>query len=127
MVLLDLSAAFDTVCHSRLLAVLRDRNGHRRSALEWFCSYLSDRTQTVMHGDSSAPTTVLERGVPQGSVLGPSLFSIYTLALGDIVRKHGLDAHFMQTTRSSMLSPLYVGEVHRRRQRMDGCQQATSK
>ena len=94
MVLLDLSAAFDTVAHEKLLEVLSQRIGLSGSALEWFRSYLDHRTQTVVVGETSASPTVLTRGVPQGSVLGPVLFTVYTLALGDIVRKHRMESHF---------------------------------
>ena len=59
----------------------------------WFSSYLTDRQQKVRIGDKVSPSKVLEWGVPQGSVLGPLLFSIYMLPLGDIVRKHNLMFH----------------------------------
>ena len=94
LVLLDLSAAFDTVNHSKLLRVLQHRIGLGGTALMWFESYLRERTQAVAIRDSTAPSVELQRGVPQGSVLGPILFTIYTLALGDIVRRLDLKGHF---------------------------------
>ena len=94
VVLLDLSAAFDTVNHSNLLRVLQHRIGLGGTALMWFESYLRERTQAVAIRYSTAPSVELQRGVPQGSVLGPILFTIYTLALADIVRRHDLKGHF---------------------------------
>ena len=82
--LLDLSADFDTVYHSLLLD----------QALDWFRSYLSDRTQYVRIQDVSSDVHALPYGVPQGSVLGPLLYSLYTSPLGDIARSHGLSYHF---------------------------------
>ena len=84
LVLLDLSAAFDTVDHSLLLD----------QALDWFRSYLSDRTQYVRIQDVSSDVHALPYGVPPGSVLGPLLYSLYTSPLGDIARSHGLSYHF---------------------------------
>ena len=93
LVLLDLSAAFDTVDHKILLKRLESRLGIKGSALEWIKSYLTNRTQSVnISGAESDPLELLF-GVPQGSVLGPILFTIYTLPLGDILRKHGLSYH----------------------------------
>ena len=93
LVLQDLSAAFDTVDHSLLLARLSTRFGICDQALDWFRSYLSDRTQYVRN-DVSSDVHALPYGVPQGSVLGPLLYSLYTSPLGDIARSHGLSYHF---------------------------------
>ena len=91
LVLLDLSAAFDTVDHHVLLPILERKYGVTGTVLDWFHSYLSGRTQCVsIDGVKSDPQS-LKYGVPQGSVLGPILFSVYTSSLGDIIRKHGIN------------------------------------
>ena len=94
LVLLDLSAAFDTINHSVLLKRLEERVGVGGTALKWFKSYLSDRYQRVLIKGVSSSKFKLSTGVPQGSVLGPLLFSIYMGPLGDLIRRHGLEAHF---------------------------------
>ena len=81
LLLLDLSAAFDTVDHGILLTRLSTRYGIHDRALEWFVSYLLDRTQFVKLNGSSSQSIDLLQGVPQGSVLGPLLYSLYTLLL----------------------------------------------
>ena len=94
LLLLDLSAAFDTVDHCILLSRLSSRFGIGGTALEWFRSYLSDRTQFVNVNGSTSERYVLQFGVPRGSVLGPLLYSLYTSPLSDIANKHGLSFHF---------------------------------
>ena len=93
LVLLDLSAAFDTVNHSVLLERLSNRCGIKGEALKWFVSYLENRFQMVKVKDEKSKQVPLSCGVLQGSVLGPLLFLVYTLPLGDIVRKRGLKFH----------------------------------
>ena len=93
LVLLDLSAAFDTVDHDRLLAVLNSRIGITGAALSWFESYLKGRTQHVAIKNVKSSMTKLKCGVPQGSVLGPVLFTTYLLPLGEILRKFGVQFH----------------------------------
>lgn len=77
LVLLDLPAAFDTVHHSFLLSRLSARFGICVLILDWFCLYLSDRTQYVRIQDVTSDVHALPCGVPQGSVLGPLLYSLY--------------------------------------------------
>ena len=92
LVLLDLSSAFDTVGHNFLLERLK-QCGISDTAQSWFKSYLEDRSQKVHpHGSSSASSS-LRFDVPQGSVLGPILFTIYTIRLGEICRRHGVQYH----------------------------------
>ena len=93
LVLLDLSAAFDTIDHKIMLQRMETRSGIVGSALDWFKSYLTGRSQKVhIFGVSSEPSN-LSFGVPQGSVLGPKMYVDYTSPLGAIARKYGLNLH----------------------------------
>ena len=86
LVLLDLSAAFDTIDHATLLEALQSQCGITGTVLKWFASYLSDRSQAVRIGAAFSAFVGLVFGVPQGSVLGPILFTLYTSPLGAIVK-----------------------------------------
>ena len=94
LVLLDLSAAFDTLDHTLLLQRLHAEIGLDGSALDWFSSYLSCSSQQVLVGHALSAETPLLCGVPQGSVLGPLLFSLYTRQLADLIDKFCIDYHF---------------------------------
>ena len=91
--LLDLSATFDTIDHNILLNWLENDVGISGIALAWFKSYLSDRYQFVAVNEEMSYRSQAQYGVPQGSVLGPLLFTLYMLPLGDIIRKHGISFH----------------------------------
>ena len=93
LVLLDLSAAFDTVDHSILLSRMNSYFGIGGVALHWFQSYLSGRTYCVRIDNVTSDISQLKYGLPQGSVLGPILFSMYTPSAADIIRKRGLTYH----------------------------------
>src|SRR5688572_28900332 len=89
--MLDLSAAFDTIDHNILLERLSAWFGIRGSGLSWFTSYLKNRTLSVkVHEFSSLPSE-LRYCVPQGSVLGPILFNLYTTPLSSLISSHSLD------------------------------------
>ena len=90
LVLLDLSAAFDTIDHDILLRDL-DRIVVRRNAFCWFASHLTDRTQCA-NGHSSCRTQ-LRHGVSQVSVFGPLLFTVYCAGLSDVFAKHDVRYH----------------------------------
>ena len=93
LVLLDLSAAFDTVDHAILLKRLTTDFGIGGKALEWFSSYLSGRSQRVLFEGATSDSFDLRFGVPQGSCLGPLLFVVYASKLFEIVQDHLPNAH----------------------------------
>lgn len=94
LLLLDLSAAFDTVDHDILLFRLQQRFGVTGKPLLWFKSYLSNRMQYVSVDGAASSDHALQCDVPQGSVLGPILYVLYTSPLSDIVKKFNLSYHF---------------------------------
>ena len=87
LVLLDLSAAFDTIDHNILIKRFECSFGVKGTALKWFASYLKNRTQSVKVSGFQSEKGFLQFGVPQGSVLGPVLFTTYTQPLVYIMRK----------------------------------------
>lgn len=93
LVLLDLSAAFDTVDHAILLRRLQTSFGLSGPVISWFRSYLTGRSQYVRRGASRSPSTQLKCGVPQGSVLGPILFILYTADIAGLIERFGLHPH----------------------------------
>ena len=90
LVMLDLSAAFDTLDYNVLVSRLDRRLGVRGTALQWFSDYHSNRTQSVIIDNCVSSPIALESGGPQGSVLGAEDYKMYTSPVGDIIRKHGM-------------------------------------
>ncbi|XP_072018281.1 uncharacterized protein [Amphiura filiformis] len=93
LVMLDLSAAFDTIDHVLLLQHLESNFGISGKALQWMRSYLESRVYQVQIDGVYSHIHKLDTGVPQGSVLGPLGFILYTSPVGNIIRKHGLSFH----------------------------------
>ena len=95
LILLDLSSAFDTIDNHLLLERLRDAFGFRGSVLDWFDSYFTGRTQSISVNNAyfSNPSRLIYV-VPQGSVLGPSLFILYIVPLYEIISRFFIDFHF---------------------------------
>jgi Reverse transcriptase (RNA-dependent DNA polymerase) len=90
---LDISAAFDTLDHSLLLKRAEDVFGFTGCAQSWLASYLSGRSSYVSINNVCSDTVVHKSGVPQGSVLGPLLFSIFTTPVGKLISSFGLSYH----------------------------------
>ena len=93
VVLLDLSAAFDTVDHALLLNRLKNTFDICGTALAWISSYLKDRSFRVSVGDTTSSSQDLRYGIPQGSVVGPLYFVLYTWCIGTIILKYNIHYH----------------------------------
>ena len=90
LTLLDLSAAVDTIDHNTLTNRLAEWYGVSGMALAWFKSYLCGRHQKIKIDKKNSDSSLLEHGVPQGSVLGPVLFSFYTAPTSTFISSYGL-------------------------------------
>ena len=93
LVMLDMSAAFDTVEHSLLLERFQGKFGITGHAIQWLKSYFHDRKQVVLIKESSSSPKSIECGVPQGSILGPNAYPHYVSPLFQIANKHGVNMH----------------------------------
>ena len=86
LLMVDISAAFDTIDHDILLSRLSSVYNITDNALDWFRSYLTGRIQRVVLEVSVDQ----DFGVPQGSVLGPRMYCMYTKPVSNIIQRHGL-------------------------------------
>ena len=120
LLLLDLSAAFDTIEHTRLLKRLEKDYGVTGVALKWFTSYLAERTSSVKMGRSVSAPRHLRIGVPQGSILGPLLFVMYTRELEEIAKKHGILLH-LYADDSQVYCEFKTDEFATTEQKMEKC------
>ena len=93
LILLDLSAAFDTIDHTILLDVLENDFGIIGNAKEWIKSFLCKQQQHVLVEEQISKPYPLDCGVPQGSCLGPVLCLLYSSGLFQVVNKHLPTAH----------------------------------
>lgn len=123
MLYLDLSAAFDTLDRTKLLKTLATRFGVQGMALSWLESYLTDRTQRVRINGTESREVTVNHGVPQGSVLGPVLFSVYTSPLQDILRQHDIDYHKYADDKTLYVEfdPAVPGDLARVKAELEAC------
>ena len=119
LVLLDLSAAFDTIDHGKLLHRLKTC-GTTGLALSWFESYLSDHVQTVKIDGVESTEQTLHCGAPQWSVLGPLLFTIYITPLGNLIRHHDLN-HHQYADNNQMFLIFHLKVIQSAYHRMEKC------
>ena len=91
--MLDFSSAFDTIYHPILVHRLHTDFGFTDTVLQWFSSYLTDRTHYVSLCNHCSAITPVHSGVAQGSVLGPILFTMYAKPMSDIIDSHSIIHH----------------------------------
>ena len=116
LLMLDLSAAFDTIDHDIFLSRLCNVYGITRNALDWwFWSYLIGRIQRVVIEDFVSVDQELGFGGPQGSVLSPNIYCMYIKPVSDIIQRHGLSHHYYANE-----TQLYVTMDHSNNDWRDG-------
>ncbi len=93
MIIVLLSWSFDTIYHDILLSRLSDDFGINGTTLTWIASYLTGRVHSVKVGAEHSSESELNLGVPQGSVLGPLVFTLYTVQIRRIADRHGVSVH----------------------------------
>ena len=107
LALLDFSSAFDTIDHPILVHRLHTDFGFTDTVLQWFSSYPTDRTHYVSLSNHFSAFAPVHSGVPQGSVLGPILFTMYTKPLSAIIDSHSIIHHsFADDLQLQMSVPL---------------------
>lgn len=104
LMLLDMSAAFDTVDHSIMVDVLERRFGVRDSALNWLEDFLTGRSQAIRLGINQTDDVSLKFGIPQGSVTGPKRFIEYAEDVIDQFNKNDLRHHMFADDMQAMAS-----------------------
>ena len=123
VILLDLSAAFDTIDYTILLNKLSREFGITGDVLDWFESYLTGRYFSVKIGQTLSDMLCMLFGVPQGSLLGPVLFILYIKQLEMIARKYGLSIQLYADDSQLYISfhPMKPSELHNVTEKINQC------
>jgi len=126
LALLDLSSAFDTVDHDILIRRLKDSYGLNNGVIHWLSSYLEGRSERFVFNNQSTNEQPVQCGVPQGSVLGPLLFTLYIADIYSVIDIHGLQAHLYADDCQMYLS-CGRNEVDHGRRQLSECFASVSK
>ena len=120
IVLLDMSAAFDTVSHQKLLDILNNQVGLTGAALNWHKTCLTGHTYRVVANEAELDIVDLDCGLPQGSSLGPLKWIIYAAELQDIVSHHGILFHGFPDN-SQLSKSMFVSDIQTSKRAMLFC------
>ena len=120
LILLDLSSAFDLVNHNILINKLYSKFGFKGLLLEWYKIYLNNRFYYTTNNSVRTNLFHLHTGVPQGSVIGPLLFNLYSSDLETIAQRHNLSFH-QYADDTQLYSGCVPGETEQLQNRLSDC------